>query len=120
MFFNLIGLGMFIAAFAIGAISHAFTSNPGVQLLIGALAAAAMDLYFRAANGDKHWFHWRAGGHMGFIPIWIWAIPLSLGGLIAAAAPEHPKRKPWKPPTQQAIHVLPTSDNFRCRITLAL
>ena len=92
IFFNFLGLGFVVLGFAAGAVSNVVLHGNPMQLVLGALVAGGLDFYVRSSQGEQHWFHFRAGGHVMFIPVWIWGVLMvfcGLLGVIATAASRH-------------------------------
>lgn len=89
--FNLIGAGILILAFAIGAgatfLLGAKTDAP--TMLVGGLVALVLDLIYRMGVGEQSLLHPRRGGHVFFIPAWVIGLGLFMTGALGLVLPQN-------------------------------
>lgn len=87
--FNLIGAGILIFAFAIGAgaafLLGAKTDAP--TMVVGGLVALVLDLIYRMGVGEQSLLHPRRGGHVFFIPAWVIGLGLFMTGALGLVLP---------------------------------
>ncbi|HEV7671402.1 MAG TPA: hypothetical protein VGS22_23025 [Thermoanaerobaculia bacterium] len=82
--FNFIGIGMvaigFGVAFGIGSLLGLTAEGP-LMMIAGPLLLV-LDLGYRAKKQPPNWFHPRSGGHLFWLPVWIWGLIWSALGLV--------------------------------------
>ncbi len=76
IFFNWIAMIPLIIGVAIGMVLEKAIPdlNPGIGLLIMALCMLGSDVWFRFLRNpeERSLFHPRKGGHIMFLPAWLW------------------------------------------------
>jgi hypothetical protein len=81
IWFNLIGLVMFIVAFgaALGISRVVGSTGNGFATLCGGVLLTALDLGWRTRRGTMRRFG--GGGRMMFVPMWVWGIVWTVLGV---------------------------------------
>lgn len=74
-----LGIG-FAAAFALGAFAG-WESEAEYMLVLGPMVAGS-DLAFRLLHKTGHWFWPRSGGHLFFLPVWMYGLLWTVLGVI--------------------------------------
>ncbi len=75
--FNLVGLAILAISFGIAFVAgHLFgVSSEGAVMIIAGPIAAVCDVGYRLRHGGSpSWFHPRRGGHLLFLPIWLFGV----------------------------------------------
>lgn len=76
-----------IAAVVCAGITFAATRIPTAAAIAGSIAGAAWDLVsrYRDSEGSVPWLDYESGGHVWFIPVWLWASAFAAIWLVVAA-----------------------------------
>lgn len=84
LIFNYVALIPIVIAAACGAALSAATGSPTVGYVVAYLAAIGVDLYLRVKDlGTDGLLKPSAGGHIWFVPVWVWAVLSGVFGLVA-------------------------------------
>jgi hypothetical protein len=90
--FNLVGLAIVLGAFAVGAVVQGLATGhwgdePGINLVFMGLLALAVDLLYRSFHSPEvtrwRYFNPVTGGQLVFIPVWLFGIVWTVGGVYA-------------------------------------
>lgn len=89
--FNLIGAGILILAFAVGAgVAHLFgAKTEAPMVVVGGLLTLVLDLIYRMDKGEGSLLHPRRGGHVFFIPAWVLGLGFFMTGVLTFVLPQH-------------------------------
>ena len=82
--FNLLGLAFLGIGFAVAMSIRAAAGieSEGATMLILGPVVLAIDLGYRLLRKDGHWFSHRSGGHLFFLPLWMFgALWIVLGAV---------------------------------------
>ncbi|HYF50951.1 MAG TPA: hypothetical protein VEJ63_16165 [Planctomycetota bacterium] len=98
--FNLLGLGMALLGVAAMAAIGGGLNSPALGFIALGLAAGGADMMYRRSRKEPatsvpHLIHPKSGGHVFFVPIWIWAVLAMgigvLGGVVIKPDPRAAK-----------------------------
>ena len=112
--FNAIGGGLALLAFLATAILANVlvprsTEDWAIPLLFGVLTLIP-DFVLRFRNDDRGFEGWkvfvlpRSGGHVFFIPVWLWGLAAIAAGAVSAVGPAH------RPPAAQVAPSTPSPE----------
>jgi hypothetical protein len=86
--YNLIGVGLTVAAAALALLVFLVLGGDrfGLLVILFGLFAVALDLWYRGKH-DRRWFAPSGGGSLFFLPLWGFAVAVSLLGVLMLIVP---------------------------------